>query len=932
MSTIDKKIKNIKENISNYWGKRIISELEYAKRLSQINKNKYNQLIKEVLNFLLKNQKENYISQNTAKKAEEKLNELSKIAKKYKIICAGHAHIDMNWQWRYDETVAITIDTFKTVLTLMEEYSEFTFSQSQASVYKIIADYAPSMLEDIKTRIKEGRWEVTASTWVETDKNLPNGESLSRHILYTKQYLSQLLDINPESLNIDFEPDTFGHNQNVPEILSNGNIKYYYFCRGYEDSTLFRWQSPSGKSILAYREPFWYNAKIDYDIAPAVPELCQKHGMNTLLKVYGVGDHGGGPTRRDIEKIKDMARWPIYPEFKFGRLKDFYKKAEKVNNLPVVENELNFIFTGCYTSQSRIKKANKIGENTLYEAELFNSFSNLLTDYEYNKEKFAESWQNILFNQFHDIIPGSGTIDTREHALGLFQETMALANSKRSLALREITKNIDTSKLAQNNEDIKSSTSEGAGVGFEVDKFKISQTGRGEGLNRLFTIFNSVPYKRKETVELTVWDWPGDLDLIEFKDNEGKVVKHQLLEEGYNDYWGHEYLKVLIEVEIPAGGYRLYSLDEKEKYEFKTSLPKDPRLEKINDFNLENKKIKVKFDSVNGTITSFIDKKTGQELVDKPAGIFRFIKEDETGGGTAWVVGRYKEIDSIHRNVKIKKVNYKDNNLRKAISIETDFKKSHLKAIISLDKNSSRLNYRVDCDWQEIGKPGKFVPQLNFYFPVNYVCDHYKYDIPMGFITRDKMNRDVPGNSLVVGINNKGNSLMINSKGKYGFRGTDNSISLSLIRGSYDPDPYPELGKHEMEFSVCLVDNKNNNLIKKSFQYNHPLNVISTKIHEGFLPTQKTLLSMKGNIAISSIKKPEKATDEDKLIIRLYETEGISSKAGLKFPFKIKNAYFIDITEKEIELDSNIKIEDKEINFDTIPDSIINICVVFDIN
>ncbi|MFW6270832.1 MAG: alpha-mannosidase, partial [Bacillota bacterium] len=563
MSSVNKKIKKSKEKYVNYWGQRIISELEYVKKLSELNKGKYDLLVKEVLEFVLKNQMENkIIPETTARKGEEKLQELAEVAKQYEVICAGHAHIDMNWQWRYDETTAITIDTFRTVLNLMEEYPEFTFSQSQASVYKIIEKYAPEMLEEIKKRIKEKRWEVTASTWVETDKNLPNGESLSRHILYTKQYLSQLLNIDPDELNIDFEPDTFGHNQNVPEILDKGNIKYYYFCRGYEGHTLFHWQAPSGKSILAYREPFWYNAEIDYDIAPAVPELCEKHNINTMLKVYGVGDHGGGPTRRDIEKIKDMSTWPIYPDFKFGRLKDFYRKAEKAVDIPVVEQELNYIFTGCYTTQTRIKRANKIGENTLYEAELYNSFSSLLTGYEYDNEKYAEAWQNILFNQFHDIIPGSGTIDTREHALGLFQNTMALANSKRSLALREITNNIDTSQLVEEDEGTKLSTAEGAGVGFEIDQFQISKTERGKGLNRLFTIFNSTPYKRKEIVELTVWDWQGDLDLIEFTDDKGQIVDHQLLEKGYNNYWGHKYIKVLLEVEIPANGYRVYVLKE----------------------------------------------------------------------------------------------------------------------------------------------------------------------------------------------------------------------------------------------------------------------------------------------------------------------------------------------------------------------------------
>ena len=235
-------------------------------------------------------------SDETAKQVEKQLSILSPEAKKYRVICTAHAHIDMNWMWGFQETVAVTIDTFRTMLQLMKEYPEFTFSQSQASTYKIIEQYYPEMLPEIKQRIKEGRWEVTASTLaVECDKNMPNGESLSRQILYTKKYLSELLEISEDSMELDFEPDTFGHSINMPEILQNGRVKYLYHCRGYEGHHVYRWRSPSGASdFIAYREPYWYNANIEYDMLLNVPEFCQKHQIDMMLKVYGVGHHGGG--------------------------------------------------------------------------------------------------------------------------------------------------------------------------------------------------------------------------------------------------------------------------------------------------------------------------------------------------------------------------------------------------------------------------------------------------------------------------------------------------------------------------------------------------------------------------------------------------------------------------------------------------------------
>ena len=289
MDTVVEKLLSMKSKTSGYWSERILSQLGYGFKLSQANENRYHGLINDAVELLDKRlDEEGAITKPAAMEAESMISGLSETAKDFKIICAAHAHIDMNWMWNYAETVAVTPDTFRTMLDLMREYPDFTFSQSQASVYRIVEEYDPCMLDEIKARVKEGRWEVTASTWVETDKNMPSGESLARHILYTKKYLSRLLDICPDSLKIDFEPDTFGHNRNVPEILANGGVKYYYHCRGYDRYNIYKWRSPSGKHILVYREPFWYNAEINPSMALYVPEFCAKYGLDTMLKVYGV--------------------------------------------------------------------------------------------------------------------------------------------------------------------------------------------------------------------------------------------------------------------------------------------------------------------------------------------------------------------------------------------------------------------------------------------------------------------------------------------------------------------------------------------------------------------------------------------------------------------------------------------------------------------
>ncbi|MDF2717538.1 MAG: Alpha-mannosidase, partial [Paenibacillus sp.] len=183
-----------------YWGERILSQLVYANEISKGNADAYTDVIETALAYVEgRIAEEGVIAKQTALQAEQLLGDLAAEAKSYDIHCVAHAHIDMNWMWPWDETVSVTLDTFRTMLNLMEEYPFFVFSQSQAAVYRIVEQYAPLMLEEIKRRVHEGRWEVTASHWVEADKNMPNGESLTRQMLYAKRYLARLLDIDPGS-------------------------------------------------------------------------------------------------------------------------------------------------------------------------------------------------------------------------------------------------------------------------------------------------------------------------------------------------------------------------------------------------------------------------------------------------------------------------------------------------------------------------------------------------------------------------------------------------------------------------------------------------------------------------------------------------------------------------------------------------------------
>lgn len=916
-----------------YWGERILSQLVFANEVSKVNDRKYDQPIAVALTYVEDRMAdEGVINKQIALHAEQMLSDLASAAKSYDIICAAHAHIDMNWMWPWDETVSVTLDTFRTMLNLMEEYPFFRFSQSQASIYRIVEQYAPDMLEEIKRRVKEGRWEVTASHWVEADKNMPSGESLTRHLLYAKRYLSQLLDIDPDSLNLDFEPDTFGHSVNVPEILVNGGVKFYYHCRGNDAHIAYRWEAPSGKSIIVYREPTWYNDFIQPILGSYVPDICRQTGLKTHLHVYGVGDHGGGPTRRDLERLMDMASWPIYPTIRFGTFADFYKLLEPlIDQLPVVKGEQNFVFTGCYTSQTRIKTANRIGEAVLNEAEMFGAVAAVAAGSTYPGAAFEEAWRNVLFNQFHDILPGSGVIETREHALGLFQNTMAIANTNRKLTLERIAANIDTSQLG--GQEDKLTVSEGAGVGYGASVFKITQVERGSGHTRIVHLFNPSVYDREEPVEFILWDWKSPMQTLIVKDSEGKETAHQTIDKNFNHYWGHHYMRLLLHAKVPACGYNTYTISPGEDV-VKPFLPTDPRVDQEDKFVLENEMLKVMFNSVDATVVSMIHKASGEELIpeSRPAGLFRLIQEDTNKGMSAWWVGRYMSITNVHSSAKLMMVDHGE--VRQSLKYELQFGSSTLKVAVSLDRNSPLLHYQAECDWHEIGRSGQSIPQLNFHWPLAYESTAYKYDVPFGTLVRKPLDMDVPGNSWALGMRqDEGKpTIMVVTNNKYGFRGTDNSLSVSLIRSSFDPDPYPELGNHHrIHFAVGIADSTcNHELVETAYRFNHPFNVLSGTTHGGTQMISSSFLKlMEGSVAVSAVKMPEES-DGKRWIVRVYETEGQSTTAKFQLFKPALEAYFVDSNERKVSDGSSIRTDGELVTFEVPAHTVAAVCLKFD--
>lgn len=891
---------------TSYWEDRILQQIRFAMACSLAQEGTDHALIENVSEKVLNLKKtQGYITKEQVLEFEQEMMSLSEKMKAYTVHCVAHAHIDMNWMWGWHETVSVTIDTFRTMLNLLGEYKDFTYSQSQASTYQIIENYCPEMIEEIKQYVHEGRWELAASTWVENDRNMSSGESFARHILYTKNYLSKLFDIDVDTLQLDFEPDCFGHSAHIPEILANGGVKYYYHCRGLEGHSLYKWQSPSGASLLAYREPIWYANSITGNSFSHIPEICNPFGVKDGLYVYGVGDHGGGPTRRDIEKLQDMNTWPIYPTLKFSTYHNYFKAVEHAKDtLPVVDHELNFTLTGCFTSSSRIKMANRYSENVLVDSEYINSMTHALLGRPYSNKGFEDAWQKTLFNQFHDILPGCGINFTREYALGKFQDIMAGANTIRKLELENLVRQIDTTEITSKlSHEVE--TAEGAGVGVHTRRMigkegvsfnlGLSQNARYGGATRLYTLFNHTAYTAMRYVEVMIWDYKEDLNQLAVYNSKGEALNFEKQEDGYNQYWGHWYTRLLVEVALPSYGYETILVTQKEEMNHTSAFAKDSRVKTYMDYTLENDYVRATFDPTTLDMTSLFDKVREEEMLEEGKGAgFHYIKEDGKEAN-AWIVGRYVAIDDVKREC----IDIKKHKGATAESLSYTMKLAHstLKVTATLYKGKHSVEYHVETMWNEIGDT-TYTPQLNFQAHLKQHTGEFIYDVPMGEVTRLPLVEDVPASSFGWAHCQSNYGLYLTSESKYGYRGLQNSLALSLLRSSHHPDTHPENGTHSFDFVIGV--GRVEEARQEAALLNHQVDVIGCKPNqEGSLPQTMSFLKVEGEgIIVDTIKKAEGL--DQAWIVRYHEVNGLETTVACQFAREIETAYPVDFLERQV--------------------------------
>ena len=390
------------------------------------------------------------------------------------ITAVGHAHIDVAWLWTLGQTRQKAARTFHSVLRLMDDFPEFRFAQSQPQLYEYIRSDYPKLFAAIKERIAEGCWETLGGMWVEADCNLSGPESLARQFLLGRDFFRQHFGDGADS-PVLWLPDVFGYAWNLPQLIKEAGLEYFFTIKiGWNQYNRlpydsFWWQGLDGTRVLTHFSPTknpdsphastynsdaspaqtlgtWFNFQGKDDGPPGVTP--------PLLMSYGWGDGGGGPTREMLENIRTMGSFPATPQIHTGTVGEFFRKLETEvgEYLPTWNGELYLEYhRGTYTTQARVKRANRKSEFLLHDAEFLATYASLLDpNYQYPFDQFTKAWQLVCLNQFHDIIPGSSIGPVYDESLEQYEQIRQIAVEARDLAWGVIAAKLGGTLLAAN--------------------------------------------------------------------------------------------------------------------------------------------------------------------------------------------------------------------------------------------------------------------------------------------------------------------------------------------------------------------------------------------------------------------------------------------------------------------------------------------------
>jgi alpha-mannosidase len=831
------------------------------------------------------------------KAAHTKLEALLPLMNTARLHLTGNSHIDAAWLWPWTETVDVVKRTFGTALQLMYEYPQYTYTQSAAQYNEWMADKYPEMNDEIKQRIKEGRWEIVGGMWIEPDLNMPDGESLVRQLLVGKRWYKQAYGVD---VRIGWNPDSFGYNWQLPQIYKKSGVDYFVTQKMTWNDTnqlpfkLFWWESPDGSKVLTYFPHDYYNDNLSPARLAENMKLARElaPGLANMMDLYGIGDHGGGPTRAILDQ---GVHWStpsipakVVPQMPFGTAQTFFSDVEsrvapdspewnyqsiakgytqptpvegKIA-IPTWKSELYFeMHRGVMTTQANHKHNMRTSEEEVLNAEKWASLA-WLDGKEYPGHELTEDWKKVLFNQFHDLAAGSGI----------------------GVIYKDAQKDYDYVKLSTNAIADKSQ---------ELVDATINTQGDGVPV----VIYNPLGWERSGNVHVKVQLPSPNAGPIFV---EGATPQSDIpLSYNVDAKTGVADLTFHVS-EVPALGYKVVRVVAEKRGIGRSVDVGGP----TNTYTLVGNGIRVDVDKKTGCITSLkLAGLTGQEgfetLAAGACGNELQAFKDTPKEYDAW------NIDPGTLDAAPTKIDTADSvellgadSFEPKVRVTRHWQGSKFVQTISILYDADYVDVENDIDWHESHV------LLKASFPVAASGPFATYEIPYGSIERpttrnnswEKAQFEVPAMRWA-DLGDGKHGLSILNQDKYGYDAAGNVLRLTLLRSPKSPDPEADMGRHRFHYAIYPHAGtwKDALTVRHGWEYDYPLQAVVTTVHAGPLPAEHSFASVSpDNVVLTAVKKAE---DANGLIFRVYEWAGKAAMVEFHVPPGAKSATVTNLME-----------------------------------
>ncbi|WP_238655250.1 alpha-mannosidase [Paenibacillus piscarius] len=766
------------------------------------------------------------------------------------LTAVGHTHIDVAWLWRLKHTREKTARSFSTVLRLMEEFPEYQFLQTQPQLYAYLEQDYPELFGRIKEKVKEGRWEAEGAMWLESDCNIPSGESLVRQIMMGKQYLREQFGVESKYLWL---PDVFGYSWALPQILRKSGIDTFMttkiswnqFNRMPHDT--FWWRGMDGSEVLTHfittseinGGEYTYNGRMTAPLLRGIWNSYQDKEINDhLMFAYGWGDGGGGPTREMLELRRRFDKLPGIPKLKMGSAGEYFSGLHER-----IENTEGFVHTwngelyfechrGTYTSQARNKKYNRRLELLLRDAEWLHTLMGVRQgnlENAYPAVELKGIWEILLRNQFHDIIPGSSIAEVYEDSDLEYAEGEA-----RSLAL----------------------------IHGAADPSSGSMPDR-----KAYTLLNSSIWNRPRYVEL-----PGEaVGAARVYNRDGNPLWQQPTADG----------GVLVYVpSVPALGTAELQLVSGQA-EAASQAAVQP-LASVSGRRLTTPLTDAAWNE-QGQFTSVVDRQSGRELLAAgQRGNVLQVFEDKPLDFEAWDIDIFYQ-EKMTEITQLTSCELIENGpLRAVLRMTWTYHSSVVTQNIRFYRDTPRIDFHTELEWHEHNQ------LLKAAFPVDIHALEATYDIQFGNVKRpthwntswDYARFETVGHQWA-DISEKGYGIALLNDCKYGYDIKDSVLRLTLLKSAVHPDPEQDQGHHEFTYALYphtgdFVDGR---VVEEAWELNHPLRAVAGRL-EG-----APLLYIDGkHVMVDAIKRSEDGKD---IVLRLHEYAGSRTQVTIDSAYGI---------------------------------------------